>query len=117
LFADAFRYFNNDKISYKFFNNGMPDELPFTISMIKNKIYPHKDNYKPFYWEAAEHLKLQGADLHNRFYAYSMGGHIAHPIMVKTYNNLVQFYCKQFTQRFPEFWKDKRHWLPGRQTL
>ncbi|KKN67220.1 hypothetical protein LCGC14_0463930 [marine sediment metagenome] len=118
LFADAFKLFDDDSFNIsRFFNGGMPDELPFTISMIKNKIYPHKDNYKPFYWESAEHLRLQGADLNNGFYAYSMGGHISHPMMKKTYNNLVQFYCNQFNQRFPFFWLDKRGWMPGRQNL
>ncbi|PCJ57939.1 MAG: hypothetical protein COA65_08750 [Rhodospirillaceae bacterium] len=117
LFSDASKLFDNESFNYTYFNNGMPDELPFTISMIKNEIYPHKDNYKPFYWESAEHLRLQGADLNNGFYAYSMGGHISHPMMKRTYDNYVRFYCNQFNQRFPFFWKDKRGWMPGRQNL
>ncbi len=116
LFADAFKLFDAE-FNFTIFNGGMPDELPFTISMIKNNIYPHKDNYKPFYWESAEHLRLQGADLNNGFYAYSMGGHISHPAMKKTYDNYVQFYCNKFNQRFPFFWKDKRGWMPARQNL
>lgn len=118
LFADAFKLFDDDSFNIsRFFNGGMPDELPFTISMIKNKIYPHKDNYKPFYWESAEHLRLEGADLNNGFYAYSMGGHMSHPAMKKIYNNYVQFYCNQFNQKSPFFWIDKRGWMPGRQNL
>lgn len=116
LFSDAFKLFDAE-INITIFNGGMPDELPFTISMIKNNIYPHKDNYKPFYWESAEHLRLQGGDLNNGFYAYSMGGHISHPMMKKTYDNLVQFYCNQFNQISPFFWKDKRGWMPARQNL
>lgn len=117
LFADAFKIFDDQRINLnKFFYDGMPDELPFTISMIKNNLYPHADNYKPFYWEAAEHRQLKGAELYN-YYAYSMGGHIAHPIMKKTYDNLVQFYCKQFNQRHPFFWIDKRSWVSGRHNL
>lgn len=117
LFADAFKLFDSEVTLTRFFNGGMPDELPFTISMIKNKIYPHKDNYKPFYWESAEHLRLEGADLNNGFYAYSMGGHVSHPAVKKIYNNLVQFYCNQFSQRTPFFWHDKRGWMPARQNL
>lgn len=117
LFRDAFDLWDVP-INHRMFNGGMPDELPFTISMIKNNIYPHKDNYKPFYWESATQppQRLTGADL-KAFYAYSMGGHIAHPIMLKTYNNYVQFYCNQFGQPTPYFWIDKRSWMPGRENL
>ena len=116
LFSDAFKLFDAE-FNFTVFNGGMPDELPFTISMIKNKIYPHKDNYKPFYWDGAEHLRLEGADLNNGYYAYSMGGHISHPSMKKIYDNYVRFYGNQFNQRFPFFWKDKRGWMPARQNL
>jgi len=117
LFSDAFDLWDAP-ISHRQFNGGMPDELPFTISMIKNKIYPHEDNYKPFYWEAASRppQRLEGGDL-QAFYAYSMGGHMAHPIMSKTYNNMVKFYCKQFSVMTPYLWIDKRSWMPGRSTL
>lgn len=119
LFADAFKLFDEPLELTHIFNGGMPDELPFTISMIKNDMYPHQDNYKPFYWEAAQTppLRLEGADL-KTFYAYSMGGNVAHPLMKKIYNNYVQFYCKQFSVMTPYFWIDKRSgWMPGRETL
>lgn len=119
LFADAFKLFDTDKITpNRFFNGGMPDELPFTIAMIKNGLYPHKDNFLPIYWEASNKppLRLSGGDL-NMYYGYSMGGHIAHPIMKKTYDNLVQFYSNQFQNGNPYFWIDKRRWMPGRSNL
>jgi len=119
LFSDAFKLFDEPLELRFIFNGGMPDELPFTISMIKNKLYPHKDNYKPFYWEAAQKppLRLEGADLKG-FYAYSMGGHMAHPMMKKTYDNFVKFYGKQFNVLHPYLWIEKRSgWMPGRTTL
>lgn len=118
LFKDAFDLWDAP-INHKFFNGGMPDELPFTISMIKNGLYPHRDNYKPFYWEAATQppLRLENADL-KTYYAYSMGGINAHPIMKKTYNNFVKFYCKQFGNPTPYLWIDKQSgWMPSRNDL
>ncbi len=119
LFADAFKLYDTDKVSpNRLFNGGMPDELPFTIAMIKNDLYPHLDSFLPVYWEAASRppLRLTGGDL-NQYYAYSMGGHIAHPIMKKTYDNLVQFYCNQFNIAYPFKWINKRRWMPGRSSL
>ncbi|KKN74650.1 hypothetical protein LCGC14_0388520 [marine sediment metagenome] len=119
LFADAFKLFDEPLELNMQFNLGMPDELPFTIAMIKNDMYPHQDNYKPFYWEAAQKppLRLEGAQL-QQFYAYSMGGHMAHPIMKKTYDNYVKFYCKKFSVMTPYLWIDKRNgWMPGRSNL
>lgn len=115
LFSDAIKLWDAP-ISHRFFNGGMPDELPFTISMIKNNLYPHKDNYSPFYWEAATKppLRLEGGAL-KEFYAYSMGGHMAHPIMRKVYDNYVKFYGKQFGVQFPFLWIDKRSWMSGRK--
>lgn len=118
LFRDAFNLWDAP-INHRSFNEGMPDELPFTISMIKNDMYPHKDNYMPFYWEAATRppLRLEGADL-KAYYAYSMGGASSHPIMKKIYNNYVQFYCKQFGVGTPYLWIDKNTgWMPGRKSL
>ncbi len=117
LFSDAFKLYDAP-VNHVTFNGGMPDELPFTISMIKNDIYPHKDNYKPFYWEAAEKppQRLQGADLKG-YYAYSMGGHMSHPIMKKTYDNFVKFYGRQFNVMHPYLWIDKRMWMPERSNL
>ncbi len=117
LFTDAFKLWDVG-FNHRIFNGGMPDELPFTISMIKNDLYPHKDNYKPFYWEAATNppQRLEGGDL-KAFYAYSMGGNKAHPIMKKTYDNYVKFYGRQFNIAHPYLWIDKRTWMPGRSNL
>lgn len=117
LFSDAFKIYDKP-LEHKIFNGGMPDELPFTISMIKNDIYPHEDNYKPFYWEAAQTppQRLEGGDL-APYYAYSMGGHLSHPIMKKTYNNYVKFYSKQFNIMHPYLWLEKRNWMPERINL
>jgi len=92
LFADAFKLFDEPLELNRLFNGGMPDELPFTISMIKNNLYPHIDNYTPIYWEAANSppLRLEASGL-NPYYGYSMGGHMSHPIMKKIYDNLVQY--------------------------
>jgi hypothetical protein len=117
LFSDAFKIYDKP-LEHRIFNGGMPDELPFTISMIKNDLYPHADNYVPFYWEAAQMppKRLTGGDL-KAFYAYSMGGHMAHPIMRKTYDNFVKFYSKHFNVMHPYLWTDKRAYMPERNNL
>tara|TARA_Y100000310_G_scaffold72348_1_gene68391 strand:- start:257 stop:1123 length:867 start_codon:yes stop_codon:yes gene_type:complete len=117
LFSDAFKIYDKP-LEHRIFNGGMPDELPFTISMIKNDIYPHIDNYVPFYWEAAQMppKRFTGGDL-KPYYAYSMGGHMAHPIMRKTYDNFVKFYSKHFNVMHPYLWTDKRAYMPERNNL
>jgi len=63
LFSDALKIYDKNNYTYKLFNGAQPDELPLIISMIKNDIYPHKDNYKPIYWESAEHRHLEGGGI------------------------------------------------------
>ena len=117
LFADALKIYDKNTYRFKLFNNAIPDELPLTISMIKNEIYPHKDNYKPIYWESAEHQHLEGGALYSAYWAYSMGGAFTETRMKKIYNNLVQYYCNQYSQRYPFKYVDKRSWMPGRHNL
>lgn len=117
LFLDAFKIYDEPLELTRHFNGGMPDELPFSIAMIKNDIYPHIDNYRPFYWEAGQRppLRLSNADL-KAYYAYSMGGNQAHPLMKEIYNNFVKFYGKKFSVATPYLWIDKYSWMDGRKT-
>jgi len=117
LFADALKIYDRNDYTYKLFNGAQPDELPITISMIKNEIYPHRDNFKPIYWESAEHRNLNGGGLYAEFWAYSMGGAFTQTRMKKIYNNLVQYYCNQYSQKYPFKYVDKRSWMPGRHNL
>ncbi len=120
LFSDALKIYDRTdlhKAGLKMFNGAIPDELPLTIAMIKNDLYPHKDSYLPIYWESAEHKHLEGGALFGSFWAYSMGGAFTENRMKKIYNNLVQYYCNQYSQRHPFKYIDKRSWMPGRHNL
>lgn len=117
LFSDALKIYDKNNYNSRPFNGAIPDELPLTISMIKNDLYPHKDSYLPIYWESAAHRNLEGGVLFAEFWAYSMGGAFTSPRMKKIYNNLVQYYCNQYGQRYPFKYLDKRGWMPGRKNL
>jgi len=116
LYDDALKIYDRNDYDYRMFNHAIPDELPLTISMIKNQLYPHKDNWKPIYWESAEHKHLKDGEL-LAYHAYSMGGAYTEKRMKDIYNNFVQFYCNQYKQRYPNKWIDKVSWMPGRHNL
>lgn len=115
LFKDAQRIFDTPKVHPKMmFQMGIPDELPFSISMIKNDLYPHQDNFLPFYWETAEQRQLDPKTMHAAYYAYSMGGHMSRPGMKRFYDNLVLYYYSAAQEKFPFQWRDKREIIPER---
>lgn len=118
LFKEAQKAYNNPKVNLRIlFALGVPDELAFTIAMIKTGTYPHRDGYLPFYWESAEHQQLEPAIMHMTYWGYSMGGHMSTPGMKKYYNVLVQHYCSQFGIRFPTTWLDKVQWVRERVNI
>lgn len=118
LFKDAQKIFAKPKVYPKMlFQMGMPDELPFSISMIMNDLYPHRDNFLPFYWESAEGKQLEPALMHQSYYAYSMGGNMAGVGMKAFYDNLVKYYYSQAGQQFPPLWRDKIRAIPERSNV
>lgn len=118
LFKDAQRIFDHPKVPPKMrFQMEMPDELPFSISMIKNDLYPHKDGFLPFYWEAAEHRQLDPRTMHAAYFAYSMGGNQSSQGMKSFYNNLVKYYAQKNGIQFPRLWIDKIREIPERSNV
>lgn len=119
LFKDAQKEFDNVKVIYEDFNGSVPDELPFSIAMIKNGIYPHLVNWRPFYWEAFDKKRLlrDSTTLFAQYYGVSFGGNFQEELIKKFYNNLVRFYANAWGLQniFPL--KDKRSFLPNRHTI
>lgn len=109
--------YNNMKVNYLKFANGIPDEIIFSIAMILEDFYPHKTYFVPIYWEQAEKRRLIGLELSNLFYAYSLGGKIVGDREKKIYNDLVQKYCNQNGLKHYFQAKDKMLWLPERQVI
>ena len=116
LFEQTKKEYENLKVKHTFFAGWVPDELPFAIAMIKNNIYPHKENFVPVFWQAFEKKRLEPVELYATYYAYSLGG-ATYDTHVKTfYNNLAQYYCNLFGKKaFPL--KDKRSYLPERTNI
>ncbi len=118
LFREAQKVYENPpSFAYKKFAYSLPDELPFEIAMIKIGIYPHAAPFIPFYWEQFERKSTPIYEIYKGFYAYSMGGNTNIGQMANIYNNLAQHYNSQFGINgcFPA--KNKKEWLPERQTL
>jgi hypothetical protein len=102
MFKDAQKIHVSPGISNAPFAGAVADELSFACSMLKNNIEPHQEIFRPCYWEAMQHQRLQAPSLYQQYYAYSFGGAFASPYEQKMYNNLAQHYCNQFgVQYFP----------------
>lgn len=122
LFNTAVKLFDTLKIQYKRFAGGIPDELPLSIAMLLQGIKPHKEAYRPIYWEAAEKRNLSTKELYGlqssgEYIGYSIGGHLpSSGRMVEVYNNVVKFYASQYGfTPFP--FKEKRSFIPQRATI
>lgn len=116
LFSDASKIYDNLKIKHTMFGGGIPDELIYNIAMLQNKIEPFRSFYTPIYWEQAERKNLEPRQMHENYYAYSVGGKISSNTEKRFYDNLSQFYGTKFgVQHFKL--KDKMNYLPERTHL
>ena len=106
------------KVSPRIFQNGIPDEFPFSIAMIKTGIYPHIDGWTPGYWENLLHKRLDAgngvSEMYKQYYFYSMGGAMTTPPMKKFYNNLVRYYGNKYGIKYLFEYRDKNKWVSGR---
>ena len=119
LFDTAKKEYDNIKVKHEAFNGGVPDELPFAISMIKLGITPHLDNWRPFYWEAFDKLRLLNnpKQLYAVYYGVSFGGNMQENFIKKFYHNLAQYYCNNSGVQHVFDLKNKRSFLPNRHTI
>ena len=109
--------YDNMKVNYLKFANGIPDEIIFSIGMILEDYYPHTIYFTPIYWEQAEKRRMYGNELANNFYGFSLGGKTVGDREKKIYNDLVQKYCNQNGLKHYFQAKDKMLWLPERQVI
>ncbi len=117
FFKEAQKAYVDPLIPYKQFGTHLPDELAFEIAMIKTGLEPHKSPFIPFYWEQFERRFLPVHEMYKNYYGYSLGGNVNTGQVANIYNNLANHYNSKFgvTGCFPA--KDKRAWLPERQSL
>jgi len=111
--------FSSIKVKHIDFGGGIPDELPFGIAMIKTKMYPHKENWRPAYWEGYDkkRLLLRPKELYLEYFAISFGGNLQENMIKKFYNNLAQYYCNQFGEQHSFPLHDKRRFIAERHTI
>ena len=119
LFKDAQKLYDNPSVAFENFAGGVPDELPFAIAMIKNNIYPHLTNWRPFYWEAFDKKRLlnKPSELYNSYYGVSFGGNFQEPFIKRFYDNLARVYANAFGLQYVFALKDKRSFLTNRHTI
>lgn len=105
------------QIEYKKFAHHLPDELAFEIAMIKTGLYPHDENFIPFYWEQFERKAMPVHEMYTKYYGYSMGGNVNTSSQEQIYNNLANHYNSKFkvSGYFPA--KSKNSWLNERTSL
>lgn len=117
FFTDAQSLFESPKVKHVDFADGVPDELPFTIAMVKNKIHPHIDKWRPVFWESFSKVQPVERDLWSSNDALSLGGNIVPKYTKRVYNNLVRWYGNQFGCQNVWFARDKRSFINSRQVI
>lgn len=117
FFKKAQKNYDTLKVNFTMFGGGIPDELIFSLTSLQMGLTQPIEYFTPIYWEQAENRKLNGGELLNQYYAYSLGGSSQSSKEQTIYNNLVQFHANRM--RFVNLWKakNKREFLPQRQKL
>ena len=96
MFEDAREFYSHDYLNVRQFAGGKPDEPFFTLAMLKNSMLPHKQPFKPSYWEYA-HGKtgsfIKDVDLWNTYYLLSIGGKAPSAKIESIYNNIMKYYA------------------------
>ena len=117
IFTDAQRLLESPGVKYTDFAGGVPDELPFAISMIKNDCYPHIDTWRPIYWESFDKVQPTEGDINSKYFGVSLGGNIIPNYTKKIYTNLVKFYGRHHGVTIHGPVKDKRQFLTDRKSI
>jgi hypothetical protein len=118
-FTDAKFHYKTIKVDHVTFAGGVPDELCFSLSMLKNiAIVPHKLHFTPIYWQQAESGKVYNpADVHAHYFAYSLGGNVQSKDIKMTYDNYLMYYVAKVGITNPLRCIDKREFSPLRTNI
>lgn len=116
FFKLAQKEYDHLKVRCDLFGGATPDELPFSIAMLKREVR-HKSEYHPVYWESEQKKLLEPAQMHAQYIAYSMGGSHQDRNMVTFYNNLVKYYARKWAETTHFLWLNKQLWQPLRTTV
>lgn len=117
VFARAQSLFESPKVKHIDFGGGVPDELPFTISMIENNVYPHRDVWRPIFWESFDKVQPQEKIINDKYFGVSLGGNIVPKYTRKIYTNLVKYYGNHHGLTTHRPIRDKRQFIEERKTI
>lgn len=117
LFSRAQELYESPKVRHIDFGGGVPDELPYTIAMIENDMYPHIEVWRPIYWEAFDKQQPTEKVINERYFGVSLGGNIVPKYTRKIYTNLVMFYGRHHKMTTNPNIKDKRQFIDERKTI
>lgn len=111
IFTQAQKIAKNIKVKHRYFNGGIPDELPFSIALKDTEM---DSFFVPIYWENAEHKRISGSELNANYYGYSFGGARQDKNMLKTYMNYANYYGNN-----KNIWQpvSKANWQPQRARI
>lgn len=116
-FKDAQKVFDNLKVQNTVFAGSVPDELPFAISSMFNKIYPHQDNFKPLYWMNNSTSYLHINQIAASYYGIGMAGPSANQFSIDNYNIIVTAAYNKLKLQNPYSWKNKKSFLKERKSI
>lgn len=113
FFKLAQKEYDHLKVQCEPFGGATPDELPFSIALLKKEI-KNKNEYHPVYWELEQKKLMEPSLMHAQFLAYSMGGSHQDANMISFYNNLVKYYGRKWGETALFLWQNKQLWQPMR---
>ncbi len=115
-FALVKEIFKAPKVKAMAFGNDIPDELAFDIATAVMGKYPHRDNYVPVYWFAADKTK-EWKDILTTHYGYSIGGNLMPENVLYRYHQLARAQARNLQLPFHYKVYAKKKWNAERKTI
>jgi hypothetical protein len=112
--------FENPKCKMKHvFDGDIPDEFAFAVAMIKHRIYPHENPFRPLYWYLtdAKSLGTSKEKIIANHYGYSVGGNATPPPVRRFYDQVARAYFSKLGVQYPYKIKQKRQELASRKSM
>ena len=111
IFEEARKWMDDPKCSYVMFAGGVPDEVPFTIAMMKLKYELKYSPFLPFFWENNESRKmytLQTLMENKSYFGFSMGGSRITSMKMQVYEQLAKIFSRKFNLMYHYRPEEKR---------
>lgn len=96
LFDEAYKVWVSDFNDFTQYKEAKPDELCFNIACAKTGIYPHRNTYRPIYFQVFQENHSHEEMLH-QYRAFGLAGSTGHlPYIIDWYNNYTRYYRNHF---------------------